>query len=219
MEKSKLTIIKKLDKFFGQYKLLKFKKKEVMIRADDPPSGIFYLKSGVVREYIISPKGEELTLNIYRPYAFFPMSYALNKTVNNHFYEAQTLVTVWRAPAEDTLQFIKNEPDIMFDLLSRVYIGLQGLFLRMGYLMTGSAEDKLLTEILIYGKRFGKIINNKLVVDLELTQKDLAAQTGLARETVGRIIKNLQSKSLIISQNKRLIINNLTELENKLLMK
>lgn len=213
----KNLIIKKLDEFFGQYKLLKFKKKEIVIRADDPPSGIFYLKSGVVREYAISPKGEELTLNIYRPYAFFPMSYALNKTINNHFYEAQTLVTVWRAPAEDTLQFIKNEPDIMFDLLSRVYIGLQGLFLRMGYLMTGSAEDKLLTEILIYGKRFGKIINNKLMVDLVLTQKDLAAQTGLARETVGRIIKILEEKGLIVFKKKRLTVFNLSQLEEELL--
>lgn len=213
----KNIIIKKLDRFFGQYRFIKFRKREIIIRADDTPLGIFYLKSGVVREYVISPKGEELTLNIFRPYAFFPMPYALNQTINNHFYEAQTPVEAWRAPAENVMEFIRKEPEIALDLLSRIYRGLQGLFLRMEYLMGGSATNRLIAELIIYGKRFGEVKNGRIEVNLRLTQKDLAAQTGTARETVGRILKNLSKKKLIIFKNKKLIINELTKLEEQLL--
>ena len=216
IDKQKSLIVKKLDKFFSTYRRISFKKGEIIIRADDPPAGIFYLKEGVVREYVISQKGEELTLNIFRPYAFFPMSYAINKTINNHFYEAQTQVLTWRAPVEDILQFIKNEPEVMFDLLARIYIGLQGIFARMEYLMTGSAKTRLITELLIYAKRFGDKKTGKITVDLRLTQKDLSSQSGIARETVGRIIKTLKSKKLIAFQNKKLIINDLRGLEEEL---
>lgn len=217
MDKSKLLIIKKLDRFFGQYKFIKFRKREIIIRADDQPLGIFYLKSGVTREYVISPKGEELTLNIFRPYAFFPMPYALNQTINNHFYEAQTPVEAWRAPTDAVVEFLKKEPEVTLDLLSRIYRGLQGLFLRMEYLMGGSATERLIAELVIYGKRFGEVKNGQVEVNLRLTQKDLAAQTGTARETVGRILKSLSQKKLIVFKRKKLIINDLGGLEGQLL--
>ena len=82
--------------------------------------------------------------------------------------------------------------------------------------MTGSAKARLLTELLIYAKRFGDKKTGKITVDLRLTQKDLSAQSGIARETVGRIIKTLKSKKLIVFQNKKLIINDLRGLEEKL---
>lgn len=216
MDKAKLALVKKLDRFFGQHKFIKFRKREIIIRADDTPLGIFYLKSGVVREYVISPKGEELTLNIFRPYAFFPMPYALNQTINNHFYEAQTAVETWRAPADTVLEFLKKEPEVCLDLLKRIYRGLQGLFLRMEYLMGGSATHRLVAELIIYGKRFGEVKDGQVEVNLRLTQKNLAAQTGTARETVGRILKNLSNKKLIAFKKKKLVINDLAKLEKEL---
>lgn len=206
-DKRKLVISKKLENFFSKYKLQKFKKGEIIIRADDPPLGIFYLKEGVVREYVISKRDLQLTLNVYKPYAFFPVAYAINDTVSNHFYEAQTQTTLWRAPKDDVLQFIKKEPAVMFDLLSRIYKGLEGFFKRLEYSMAKDAKPRLIIELLIHAKRFGS---------LKLTQKDLAAQSGIARETVGRILKTLMEKDLISFNNKLLVINNLPELEKQL---
>ncbi len=40
----------KLEKFFSTFKRQLYKKGEILIRADDTPTGVFYLKSGVVVE-------------------------------------------------------------------------------------------------------------------------------------------------------------------------
>lgn len=212
-----INVKNKLGKFFSKYKLIKYKRGEILLRAEDLPSGIFFLKEGIVRQYAISPKGDELTLNIYRPFSFFPMAYFINNTQNAHYFEAMTPVLAGRAPGNDFLKFIQRHPDIMFDLLRRIYNGLQGLFLRMEYLMAGDAKSRLVTELLIYARRFGKQADKSIMVDLKLTQKDLAAQSGIARETVGRIIKTLKEKGLISFKNKNLIINNLSKLEDSLL--
>ncbi len=60
--------------FFQHYKKQNYKKGELLIRADDQPQGIFYLKSGTVKVYAISKKGDELVVNLFKPKAFFPMS-------------------------------------------------------------------------------------------------------------------------------------------------
>lgn len=206
----------KLEKFFQKYKFIKYKKREILIRADDPPPGIFYLKEGIVRQYVISKNGDDLTLNIYKPYAIFPMAYAINNSIPTHYFEAMTEVSVFRAATEDVLQFVKKEPDVLLDLLSRIYRGLEGLFLRMEHLMMNDAQARLLTELIIYSRRFGKLKGNSIIVDLKLTQKDLAAQSGIARETVGRVLKSLKDKGIINFRNKILVIKNLQKLEEEL---
>ena len=78
---------KKVSNFFKKYKQQKYKKGEILIRADEDPSGIFYIIEGKVKEYAISKKGEEIIVNIFKPHTFFPMSWAINNTKNQYYYE------------------------------------------------------------------------------------------------------------------------------------
>lgn len=206
----------KLDNFFKKYKNQKYKKGEILVRADDDPAGIFYLVEGVVRRYSISPQGEELTLNVYKPVSFFPMDWAINNTSSHHYYEAMTSVEIFRAPKEETLQFFKENNDVVLDLISRVYHGLDGYMMRMEYLMVGNAKARLITELLIFARRFGKPRGNKVVVNLKLTEKDLASQSGIARETVSRELQKLKKAGLIVFEKNQLIVNDLKKLEQEL---
>ena len=201
-------IAKKLEEFFTQFKHQVYKKKELLIRADDNPSGIFYLKKGFVKEYAISKKGDELVVNIFKPISFFPMSWAINNTKNMYFFEAVTDVEVWRAPKENTIEFVKNNPDVLYDLLGRVYKGTDGILMRMTYLMAGNAYARLITEIIIHAKRFGS--------PLKISEKDLAAQSGMTRETVSREMKMLKVKGLVAFEKNTIIVKNLGGLEEEL---
>lgn len=210
------SVKQKLDNFFKAYKNQKFKKGELLVRADDDPAGVFYLVDGVVRRYSISSSGEELNLNIFKPISFFPMDWAINQTSSSHYYEAMTTVEVFRAPRDETVRFFKENNDVMFDLISRVYHGLDGYMMRMEYLMVGNAQFRLLTELLIYAKRFGKPKNGQVIVDIKLTEKDLASQSGIARETVSRELQKLKAKKLINFKNSQLVVYDIKKLEQEL---
>ena len=211
-------IAKKIEKFFTQFKHLKYKKGEILVRADDEPSGIFYLVSGNVRKYAISQKGDELVVNIFKPISFFPMSWAINDEKNEYFYDALTAVEIYRAPKEKTLEFIKNNPDVLYDLMSRVYKGTDGLMRKMTYLMAGNAYARLLTEIIIHAKRFGeKSENNTSRVELRVSEKELASQAGMTRETVSREMKELKDKGLVTFNKNLLIIKSIKALEEEII--
>ena len=116
MEKN---ILKKIENFLKGYKFQKYRKGEIIIRAEDEPQGVFYLEEGFVKKYIISRKGDELTLNIFKPVSFFPIGWTLNKGKNYYFYEAMTSVSVWRVPRDKVIEFIKNVKDIPACFFSR----------------------------------------------------------------------------------------------------
>lgn len=208
------NIAEKLEDFFTQYKHQTYKKNQILIRADDSPSGIFYLKNGMVKEYLISNNGDEVVVNIFKPISFFPMSWAINSTPNNYFFEAMTDLEVWKAPKEEIVSFIKNNPDVLYDLISRLYKGMDGLLQRMTYLMSGLAQGRLILELLIYAKRFG---NDKIPVIVDISEKDLAAQSGLTRETVNREMKKLKDHGYVSVKQNTIVILNIQKLEEQLI--
>lgn len=209
-----INVAKKLDEFFQKYKIRKYKKNQLLVTPGKKPPGVFYLKEGIVRQCAISSTGEETTLNIFKPNSFFPMAWVLSNTLNPYYLESGSQVTAWLAPKSDFLNFIKNNPDILLDLVKRIYAGLDGYFLRMESLMQGSAKTKLVTELLIYAKRFGK--NIKEAGNIKITEKDLAAGAGITRETVSRELQKLKKKGILSFNKGFLTIENISKLEKEL---
>lgn len=207
-------IEKKINTFFSQFNPRYCKKGEILIRAGEQPGGVFYLKNGIVKQYAISQKGEELTVNLFKPGVFFPMSWAINNTPNDFFYEAAENLEVYVGIRSRVIPFIKDNPDVLYDLMSRVYIGTDGLLARMTYLMSSSAYFRLVGELIIYAKRFGKYSGEELM--LNISEKDLAALSGMTRETISREIKLLRSKDIIDFHQNMMVVKSLKLLENEI---
>lgn len=201
-------IINKLNQFFGKYPGIKFKKNEILIKAGDEPKGIFYLINGNVRQYSIDNEGNEATLNIYKPHTFFPMSYAVGEYKNNNFFEAIEEVEVKKAPKNELLKFIKKEPEVMLDLLRRLYRGLEGVLSQLRILMSGTARQKLITVLLISAKRFG--------TSLKFTHQDLANMAGISRETVSREMNTLKKQNLVDYSGSFITFFDINNLEGEL---
>lgn len=209
-------VMKKLDDFFHQYKHQKYKRGEILIRADENPSGIFYLEEGIVKRYTISSQGGEIILNLYKKHSFFPMSWAINKISPSHYFEAMTPVETWKAPPADVVNFLITEHDVCHELLSRAYTGMERVWIQIEYLLSGNAYARIIVEIIHCAEKFGKAKGNKILITYPIKEKDLAAQTGMARETVSRSIQELRKKKLVTFEKNVLIITNLEKLRQEL---
>jgi CRP/FNR family transcriptional regulator, anaerobic regulatory protein len=202
-----------LNNFFAHYPLRTFTKGEIIIWAGDEPKGIVYLIKGCVSQYDISDAGQKFSLNIFKPPAFFPMSWALNKTPNKYFFEAIENVKCRIAPAEDVIDLLKSNSEISLDLLSRVYKGTDGMLQRISQLMVGSASSQLFLEIVISALRFGQIDENGSH-NISIKTTELAERTGMARETISRELKKLEDQKLITRKKGFIIIANNEQFNN-----
>lgn len=186
----------KVERFFAKYRMVQFEKGEVLIQSGTDPSGVFYLVSGQVRQYDVSAAGDQVVVNVFQPPAFFPMSWAIHRRPNEYIYEAFTEVAARKAPANAVVEFVRSEPDVLFDLLSRVYSGVEGVQRRMVYLMGNDAQRRLLMELLISAERFGEPRADGAVF-IGMHEGELAARVGLTRETANRALHDLKAKGIV----------------------
>lgn len=201
--------------FFSSYPARSFARGGIIIHAEEEPRGVFYVESGRVSQYDIAPNGNVVIVNTFKSGAFFPMSWAINHEPNHFFYEASTGTTVREASAKNTVAFIRENPDVLFDLLSRVYRGTEGMLRRTAHLMGGDAKTRLQFELLNAAYRFGEVQPDGSVF-VPLKESDLARHSGLARETINRNLKALKLSGLVEVTRKGFIVPDIAQMETSL---
>lgn len=208
-------ISQRVEDFFSKYPLSHAPKEQVVVHAGEEPSGVLFLLEGKVVQYDIAENGDEIAVNIFKPFSFFPMSWAINQTPNDYFFKSLAEISFRTAPAADTVDFLKTNPDVMFDLLSRVYSGTEGMQRRMAHIMGGDAQSRMIYEILLSNKRYGSSgQNGKHTV--AVNESDLANYSGLSRETISRQMSKIKAKGLVSIDRQGITIDNLAGLEKEL---
>lgn len=205
-----------LQKFLDNRNVLHYKKGEMIVRGGDMPQGVMFLKKGYVRLESISKEGKELTLVIYRPGEFFPVVwtfYGLSPSIYD--LEALTDCDIIRVPREDFLNFMRKNPDVLFDIARHIINRFQLALRRMAYLSFGSAAEKLASILLISAREFGVEKSNNIEIQIPLTHKDIANLVGVTRETVSIELKKFSRKGYISYSKKILTIKNKKVLEEK----
>lgn len=208
------TILDKLNNHFSGADIITYHKGKIITFANEEPEGVSFLLDGIVEQYDITPEGNKITVNIFKPPAFFPMSWAINKTPNSYFFAALSDVKIRQADATSTVIFLQNNPDVTFDLLSRVYRGTDAVLKRLILAASGIASSRLIFEMLIEAYRFGvDQEDNKTLIKVK--QSSLASRSGLARETVSRELHKLEASDTIRVSKEGILLNKVV-LEKKL---
>jgi len=206
-----------IHEHFSKYPLRKYPKGQILVFADESPEHIFYIIKGRVRKYDVSYRGDEVIINVFQPPAFFPMSWALNKTPNKYFYKTETEVELHVVPSEAALALLKQNPDVTLDLLSRLYKGLEGVYGRLVHLMSGTARSRLIYELIIECRRFGETQPGaRTSYVLKTNELDLAARSGLSRETISREMSKLKESGWVTVTKSNITVKDVTLLETAL---
>ncbi len=206
----------KTDAFFEQYHERTFSKGQIIVFAGEFNKDVYYLVKGRIKKYSVNYRGDEIVLTIFRPGSFVPVAQAINqKTVNRFYYAAETDVTVRIAPTEEVVGLLMENPDIMMSLLHRVNRALDEFLGRAVSLMASSALSRVAYEIYVETTRFGKLEDSGNYF-IEVNERNIAARTGLTRETVNREIRKLKDLEAVAVERRGLVVKDLQLLEKKL---
>ncbi|MFA5828786.1 MAG: Crp/Fnr family transcriptional regulator [Candidatus Shapirobacteria bacterium] len=208
---------KAFEEFYKQFTVRDYKKGEMLIRADDDPQGIFCLKKGYVRQYTISKAGFELTLHILKPISYFPMVWAVNGTPNVYFFEALTPVEVGRAPRDQVVNFIKDKPTIIFELLSELIEDYAESLMRIEHLVFSDAHRRVISVLIYIAKHFGEVRDKGIIVNHRFTQQDIATLVGVARETASIEMAKLEKDGFVKYIDHAMVFKDMDKLESELL--
>ena len=187
-----------IKKFFEKHLKLSFSKKDVIIRAEEEPSGVYYLVRGNIRMYSITEDGKELTLNILKPGTYFPAIWAFTDIENDYYFEAINTCEVYKAPKLKLTKFVEENPAVLSDISRRLLRGMNSLIVRVQGLLQEDSYTKVQSVLSYLSGRFGKSDGDgRIIIDLPVTHADIANLGFMARETASIELGKMQKKGII----------------------
>jgi len=172
---------------------------ETLAFEGEPSDVLFFVSSGVVKAFKTSADGKEQIFRIVRPGESFNDVPVLGGGVNLVSAEAMGPVVLNGIKKKDLETIVRERPPValnVIQVLSRRVQELVALVEDFSFRHVTSRVAKMLLE---YADR-------KAGDGPRLTQQEMAAMIGTAREMVGRSLKNLESAGTIRMERNRIVI-------------
>ena len=184
---------------------------ELILLEEEPAEAVYFVVSGAVKAFKTSPEGKEQILCIMRPGDSFNDVPVFDGGPNPASAIAMSPVALYGISKTDMAILLREYPGIA-DNIIKVLAGRVRHFVSL-------VEDLSFRHVI---GRIAKLLleyaTDHTVVDEEgpkprLTQQDMAAMVGTAREVVGRSLKALEEEGAIRMDRHRIVIVNKKALE------
>jgi CRP/FNR family cyclic AMP-dependent transcriptional regulator len=181
--------------------------------ASDVADGIFALISGQVRMTRVLRSGQLAYLVIASPGAWFGISAAIDG--KPYGYDASTTgsTVFFHLGRERMNQAIGGRVErfaAFASLLSTHYRAAIDGLITQRYRRPKQILANVLTRL---AERHGRRVESGVVIDLHLSQEDLAAMIGVGRQTINRLLKTLEREGVASANYASLTIHNIEALE------
>ena len=175
---------------------------------DVPPTTVYAIKQGIVKSYNLTSHGEEKPISFSTEGQIFPLGWVFGKLHRaQYYYEAFSDCVLYRVPPDDYLNFLKQNPDVMFLTLDRVVANLLNHQMRINALGQSKASKKVLHTLHFLALSFGHDLRPDVVeIPLPFTQQDLANVMGLTRETTSTELKKLVTQGVIFYKSHSYVV-------------
>lgn len=172
---------------------------EMILLAGEPCQAAYFIATGQVRVYRLSPSGREQVLVQLGPgQAFNTVPPFQPRGVNHASVEAITVVTLYGIPSDDLLRLVSECPELGLALLRDSAERLDHL--------TNLVEDLSLRTVRGRLARFLLENAEQGQVARRWTQDDIAARLGTVRDMVGRTLRAFADAGLLRLERQRIVL-------------
>jgi len=187
---------------------------ELILMEDEPTQTVYFVVTGVVKAFKTSAEGKEQILCILRPGDSFNDVSVFDGGPNPVSAIAMSRVRLYGISKADMETLLREHPGIALNII-KVLAGKVRHFVSLvedlSFRHVTGRVAKLLLEYATNGSEEGKGKSPRP----RLTQQDMAAMVGTAREVVGRSLKALEEERAIRMDRHRIAIVNREVLEER----
>ena len=183
---------------FGKGRPVTLAANEVLFLAGDPGDGCYRVESGLLKVSAVSASGAERILGIFGPGSIFGELSMIDGEPRSASMIAirESKVTFVSRANFDALALVKPELcRCIMTLLTRRLRDVDNSLLATSFLSLKGRTARILLNL---ADGFGEPVGSgRIVVRQKVSQSDLAAMAGIARENVSRILNDWTRRALI----------------------
>jgi len=184
----------------------RFEREGVILTQEESGESLYFIAEGRVRVVLYGEDGKEITLSTLREGEFFGEMALIDgepRSASVVAIEDTTLLVISR---QNFLGLIKKYPRVALVFLSEMSRRLRKADEMIGSLALLDVSGRVARFLLDLGKEEGQEEHGNIVVPHRPTHQEIASRIGTTRETVTRVLSELQSRGYIILKGKKVII-------------
>ena len=174
---------------------------QIILFEGEPAKALYFVVSGVVKVFKTSADGKEQILQLIRPGESFNDVPVFGDGVNLSGAEAMGPVVLYEIKKNDLGVVLRDYPQVAISALKVLSAKMQHLVALVEDLSFKNVTGRV-AKILLEHVGDGSSSNPRL------TQQEMAAMAGTAREMVGRSLKALEEEKVIRLEHHRIVITN-----------
>jgi CRP-like cAMP-binding protein len=174
-----------------------YKKNVTIFHIDDPGTALFILKSGLVKITIEDHSGREIILRILYPTDFFgemALIDGMPRSATVTTQEPSDALIIYR---DQFVALIEKSPKILLDMAAVLSRRLRKVNELIRSLAFFDVYGKVARVLLNLATERGRQTEHGTVIDLRLTQQELAELAGMSRETMTRTLRDFQQAGCV----------------------
>ncbi len=186
-----------LDALLATAKVTRYRADQMIFQKDEPGLAMMAVLDGRIKISSMSMDGKEAVLNIIEPGMVFGEIALLDgreRTADATAMVDSELLVIYR---EDFLPLVETRPQLAVRLLEVVCGRLRDTSKLVEDAFTLTTPTRLARQLMRLAKSYGKPTDNGTLIDFKMSQRELAAYVGLARENINRQLRSWEKEELI----------------------
>lgn len=197
--------------------LRRYARSEIIFHQGDTSRELYVVVEGRVRIFRTSPSGEETSINIFGPHDVIGEFAVVDGQPRSATARAIQPCALLAMAGDLFLQHMRAMPDLALAMARLLVSKVRWTASYAEAVAQYDAAGRLLHILLLYNKQFGQEVEagKRYVLDLGLTQADLASLVGARREWVNRILQEWHRRGLVAHEASAITILDLPAVERE----
>jgi CRP/FNR family cyclic AMP-dependent transcriptional regulator len=176
---------------------------EIVFEPGSTPQSVYLLEKGLVRIFRLSSQGAEVTLGYVRQGEVFGELELISDRERESFAQAISPSLVWRIPIPELRRLIDSIPRVALRIAEQMEKRFRRVESRVEGLALRDLRSRVCFMLLELAEDFGRPQDGEVLIDLPLSQLDLATLVGASRQSVNECLRDLREARRIATHQRR----------------
>lgn len=195
-----------IEQLAARATVARFARGAVLWEADQPGSGVWWIRSGSVRFERDCHGGRTLILAFSGRGEAFGIEAAIQVGPRGYRAVAHEACVAFEVPAAAVRELDDAQPDVQRRLAARYLARRQRIEGRIADLVFQPVLERVRAALLELSVDFGVPDSRGVIVDLRLAQRELGAMVGTSREGAGLALQQLRDEGWIAPDDRRIVL-------------
>lgn len=203
----------KVKKMGETHEFLTFKKNEFVYIPDDRSTHVYLVVDGRIKIGHYLEDGKEVVSAILTTGEIFGELAVAGEEKRRDFAQAMTKSVLCPLTIEELRELMYQDRELSFKVLKLVGLRLVKLERKLELLVFRDARTRVIEFLRDAASWKGRKVGTETMIPTRLTHKEIAALTGVSRQTATSILNDLKDKNLIYFDRKQILVRDMDALK------